>query len=90
MVQIIKSRRVRWEGMWHSWVRRVVRTRLWWGNPKEGARLEDVGVYGRMIRLTGIGWEDLDWIHLTEDRDNWRDLWNTIIFYSVQCRAFVD
>jgi hypothetical protein len=26
-----------------------------------------------------IGWRDTDWIHLAEDRDQWRDLVNTIL-----------
>jgi len=27
----------------------------------------------------GIGWEGVDWIHLTQDRDQWRALVNTVI-----------
>jgi hypothetical protein len=26
-----------------------------------------------------IGWEGLDWIHLTQDRDQWRVLMNMLI-----------
>jgi hypothetical protein len=27
--------------------------------------------------LKGIGWDGVDWIDLTQDRDQWRDLMNT-------------
>jgi hypothetical protein len=26
-----------------------------------------------------IGWEGLEWIHLAQDRDQWRDLENTVM-----------
>jgi hypothetical protein len=26
-----------------------------------------------------IGWGDMDWIHLAQDRDQWRDLVNTVM-----------
>jgi hypothetical protein len=29
--------------------------------------------------LREIGWEDVDWIHLSQDRDQWRALVNTIM-----------
>jgi hypothetical protein len=28
------------------------------------------------INLRGIGWGDMDWIHLAQDRDQWRALVN--------------
>jgi hypothetical protein len=28
--------------------------------------------------LREIGWGGMDWIHLAEDRDKWRDLVNTV------------
>jgi hypothetical protein len=30
------------------------------------------------------GWEDMDWIHLTQNRDQWRVIVNTIINFRVQ------
>jgi hypothetical protein len=26
-----------------------------------------------------IGWEDVDWMHLAQDRDKWRALMNTVM-----------
>jgi hypothetical protein len=37
--------------------------------------------------LREIGWEDVDWIHLVEDRDQWRALVNTIMNHRVPRKA---
>jgi hypothetical protein len=29
--------------------------------------------------LREIGWGDMDWVHLAQDRDQWRALLNTVI-----------
>jgi hypothetical protein len=31
------------------------------------------------IDLRGIGWDDMDWIDLAQDRDQWRALVNTVM-----------
>ena len=36
IVRVIKSRRMRWAGMWHIWVRRGGCVGSWWGNRREG------------------------------------------------------
>ena len=51
--------------------------RVWWGNLREGAHLEDPGVDGRIILRSGIG--GMDWIDLTQDRDSWLALVNAIM-----------
>jgi hypothetical protein len=33
--------------------------------------------------LGQIGWEGVDWIHLTQDRDQWRDLMKTVMNHLV-------
>jgi hypothetical protein len=33
--------------------------------------------------LKEIGWESVDWIHLAQDRDQWRDLVNTAVILGV-------
>jgi hypothetical protein len=49
IIRVIKSRRMRWAGMWHIWGKREVRTRFWWGDWREGDHLGDPGVDGRII-----------------------------------------
>jgi hypothetical protein len=29
--------------------------------------------------LREVGWEGVDWIHLTQDRDQWRSVVNTVL-----------
>jgi hypothetical protein len=31
------------------------------------------------INFKEIGWEDSDWIHVAQDRDQWRSLVNTVM-----------
>jgi ribosome biogenesis protein Nip4 len=59
-----------------------MRTEFWLENP-EGER-----PLGRLKRrwednirmdLREIGWEDVDWIHLVQDRDQWRVVVNTVM-----------
>jgi phenylalanine-4-hydroxylase len=42
--------------------------------------------------LTEIGFGDVDWIHLAQDRDRWRALVNTVMNLRVskKCREFLD
>jgi hypothetical protein len=35
-IWVSKTRLMRWQGMWHIWGRREIRTGFWWGN--EGKR----------------------------------------------------
>jgi hypothetical protein len=41
-------------------------------------KLKDVGLHGEVI-FREIGWEVLDWIHVAQDRDQWRALVNTVM-----------
>ena len=56
----------------HAW--------FWWGNLREGDRLEDTDIDGRII----LKWifENCDgamgWINLTQDRDRWRAVVNAV------------
>jgi hypothetical protein len=41
--------------------------------------------------LREIAWEDVDWIHLAQDRDKWRAVGNTVMNYGFHKRgAFLD
>jgi hypothetical protein len=48
LIMQIKSRRMRWVGMWHTGERREKCTRFWWESPKERDHPEDRGIDGRM------------------------------------------
>jgi hypothetical protein len=37
--------------------------------------------------LTEIGWKDVDWMHLTQDRDQWLDILNTVMNLRVPRKA---
>jgi CRISPR/Cas system-associated protein Cas7 (RAMP superfamily) len=39
------------------------------------------------MNLHGVGWGDLDWIDLAEDRERWRDLVNAVMNLQVTCSA---
>ena len=59
-----------------------LRTRFWWGNLKERAHLEDLGVDGRIIvKWIFKEWHGggVDWIDMTLDRDRWRALVNAVM-----------
>jgi hypothetical protein len=67
--------------MWHVWGRREVHIGFWWGDPREGDHLGDPGVDGRIIKMDirEVGWEDMNWIDLAQDRDRWRALVNVVM-----------
>jgi hypothetical protein len=74
-IRIVKSRRMRWAG-------HVAQMGYWWGNP-EGKR--PLGRPRRRwvdkIRMNHreVGWGDVDWIGLVQDRDGWRALVNSVL-----------
>jgi hypothetical protein len=54
----------------------------WWESQKEREHWEDEDVGGWTILgwiLREIGWGDMDWINLAQDRDHWRALVKTIM-----------
>ena len=57
IVQVIKSRRVRWAGHWHIWVRRGGHLGSWWGNWRERDHWGDLGTDGWII----LGWISRRW-----------------------------
>jgi hypothetical protein len=34
------------------------------------------------MNLRDIGWDDMDWLYLAQDRDQWRALVNIILYFS--------
>jgi hypothetical protein len=52
------------------------------GKPEGRRALERPGrrwVDNIKMDLSGTGWDGMDWIDLVQDRDQWRDLVNTIM-----------
>jgi hypothetical protein len=55
-------------------------TEFWPENMKERDHSGDLGVDGRIILgLRKIGWEDMDWIHVAQDTDQWRAFVNRVM-----------
>jgi hypothetical protein len=45
-------------------------------------------VYDIKMELREIGWDDVDWMDLAQNRDQWRALVNTVMNFggSIKCR----
>jgi hypothetical protein len=82
IIRIIKSRRMRWAGHVARMVENRNAYRLLVGNP-EGKR--PLGrptrrwVDNIRIDLGEVGWGDVDWIVLAQDRNRWRALVNSVL-----------
>jgi hypothetical protein len=79
IVQVIKSRRMRWVGHVACLGRREAYTGFWWGNLRERDHLGDSGANRRIIlewifRMWGV-----DWIELAQDRDRWQALVKAVV-----------
>jgi hypothetical protein len=42
-------------------------------------------VNNKKMDLREIGWDGVDWIDMSQDRDQWRALANTVMEGSIQC-----
>jgi hypothetical protein len=64
-----------------KWGRRGMHIGYCWEIHKERDHWEDQDVGGGNIKmdLEEIEWGGMDWIDLTQDRDKWRALVNTVI-----------
>jgi hypothetical protein len=61
---------------------RRAHTEFRWGDSREIDHLEDQAVGGGddiKMCLKEVGWGDMDWIYLAQDRDRWRELVTGII-----------
>jgi hypothetical protein len=82
IIRIIKSRRMRWEGDVAQMGEKRNMYRLLVGKP-EGKR--PLGrprwrwVDNIRMDLGEVGWGDVDWIGLVQDRDKWRALVNLVM-----------
>jgi hypothetical protein len=68
IIRLIKSRRMRWAGMYHVWGKREMHTGFWWGDMRECDHLGDPGVGGRIIlKWIFKKWDgSMDWIELAQ------------------------
>jgi hypothetical protein len=50
-------------------------------NLKGKDNLEDLGVDGKIIRMDirEVEWKNVDWIHLAQDKGQWRAVVNTVM-----------
>jgi hypothetical protein len=72
MIWVIKSRRIEW--VEHvACMGRDVNTQFWWGNPREGDHLEDLGNRwednNEMLIKNRLGGYGIN--YLAQDRDRW-------------------
>jgi hypothetical protein len=83
IVRVIKSERVRWvgHGVRIGEMRNAYNILV--GKPKQkkppGTPKRRCGEHIRSY-LKEIGWEVVDWIHLSRDRDSWWVLQNTVMY----------
>jgi hypothetical protein len=79
---MIKSRRMRWAGhVARIWEKRNA-YRILVGKPEEKRPLERPRrrcVDNIEMDLREVGWDDIDWIDLAQNRDQWRALVNMIL-----------
>jgi hypothetical protein len=56
-------------------------TGVWWETLKERECFEDLVIDGRMTKIyrMEIDWDGVDWADLTQDRDNWWAVVNTVM-----------
>jgi hypothetical protein len=69
-------------------------TKFWLENQKGKDPSGDLGIDGDNIKmdLSEIGWKGVDWMHLAQDRDQWRAVVNTVMNFRLHKRegGFVD
>jgi hypothetical protein len=91
VIRMVKARRTRWAGHVERIGEKRNSYRLLVGKPEVRRPL------GRPIRtwldnirmdLVEVGWGDVDWISLAQDRDRWRALMNSVLKLRVQYNAW--
>jgi hypothetical protein len=69
--------------MWHLWGTGELHTEFLSGKTcGERDHLENLRVDGKIISkmdLQGVGWGDIDWIALSQDKDSRRELLNAVL-----------
>jgi hypothetical protein len=82
IIRIIKSRRIRWAGHVARMGEKRNAYRLLVGKPEGRRTLERPRrrqVDNISMDLGEVGWGDVDWIGLAQDRNRWRTLVNSVL-----------
>jgi hypothetical protein len=82
IIRIMKSRRMRWAGHVARMVEKRNAYRLLVGKPEGKTPLERPRrrwVDNIRMDLGEVGWSDVDWIGLAQDRNRWRSLVNSVL-----------
>jgi hypothetical protein len=82
VIRIIKSRRMRWTGHVARKGEKRNAYRLLLGKPEEKrplGRPRHRWMDNIRMDLVQVGWGDVDWIGLAQDRDMWRALVNSVL-----------
>jgi hypothetical protein len=86
IIKIIKARRMRWAGHVARMWEKMNAYRLLVGKP-EGrrplGRLRRRWLSNIRMDLVEVGWGEVDWIGLAQDRDRWRALVNKVIILRI-------
>jgi hypothetical protein len=70
--------------MWHAGETGVLHAGFWLGELRERDHLEDIdGGDNIEIDLQWVGWRDIGWIDLAEDRERWRAVVNAVMNFRV-------
>ena len=67
--------------MWYVCETFELHAGFWWRYLRAGDHSEDPGVDGRItlrIYLQEVGWRDMEWIDVAQDRNRWRKLVNAV------------
>jgi hypothetical protein len=79
IIRIMKSRRMRWAGLVARMGEKMNAYTLLVGEP-EGKRPLGLSWVDKIrMNLVDVGWGDVDWIGLAQDRDRWRALMNSVL-----------
>jgi hypothetical protein len=81
IIRVIRWRRMRWASMQHAWDRWKMHTKFWSVNLKRQATWGTTHKWEDNIRMDvkETVWRFVDWIHLAEDRNQWRAPGNAVM-----------
>jgi hypothetical protein len=82
IIRMIKSSGMRWTGHAARMGEHRNAYRIFVGKPEEKrpvGRSRRRWVNNIKMNLREIGWDGMDWIDLAQDRDQWRDVVNTVM-----------